>query len=69
MFGQSWETIGFGFFIAFILGFWAVFNIVQSERTSPFWKAVWCAAVLLIPYIGFLGWLVIGPRSTKKALL
>jgi Phospholipase_D-nuclease N-terminal len=69
MFGQSWETIGFGFFIAFVLGFWSVFNIVQNERTEPFWKATWCAAVLLLPYIGFLAWLFFGPRATKKTVL
>jgi hypothetical protein len=69
MFGQDWETIGFGFLIAFVLGFWAVFNIVQNERTEPFWKAAWCAAVLLIPYLGFLAWLFFGPRATKNSVL
>jgi undecaprenyl pyrophosphate phosphatase UppP len=69
MFGQSWTNIGIGFIIAFVLGFWAVFNIVQNDRTQPFWKAAWCAAVLLIPYLGFIAWLLFGPRATKTSVL
>jgi hypothetical protein len=69
MFGQDWSTIGIGFLIAAVLGFWACFNIVQNEKTTPFWKAVWCVAVLWVPYIGFLVWLIFGPRATKKALM
>jgi hypothetical protein len=69
MFGQSWETVGIGFIIAFVLGFWSVFNIVQNDRTSPFWKSVWCAFVLLVPYLGFICWLLFGPRATKNTVL
>ncbi len=69
MFGQSWTNIGIGFFIAFVLGFWAVLHIVQNERTTPFWKAVWAAAVLLVPYLGWFAWLLFGPRATKKNIL
>jgi Phospholipase_D-nuclease N-terminal len=69
MFGQSWETIGLGFLIAAILGFWAVFNIVQNEKTGPLGKAIWSVCVLWIPYLGFFAWLLFGPRATKKAVL
>jgi hypothetical protein len=69
MFGQSWETIGIGFLIAAVLGFWAVFHIVQNERTGALGKAIWCVAVLWIPYLGFFAWLLFGPRATRKAVL
>ncbi|KAF0181242.1 MAG: PLDc N-terminal domain-containing protein [Hyphomonadaceae bacterium] len=69
MFGQSWTRIGFGFLIALILGLWAVFNIVQNERTTPLWKAIWSVFVLYVPYFGFIVWLLFGPRATKNAVL
>lgn len=69
MFGQNWGGIGFGFLIALILGLWAVFNIVQNERTTPLWKAIWCVFVLYVPYIGFILWFFLGPRATKSAVL
>jgi hypothetical protein len=66
MFGQHWNMpVGVGFLIALVLALWAVFHIAQSGRT-PLGKAVWCVIVLFIPYLGFLLWLFIGPRSVKS---
>ncbi len=65
MFGQYWPQYGFGFLVALVLALWAVFNIAQNDRTTPFWKAVWCVFVLFVPFLGFLVWLFIGPRSTR----
>ena len=69
MLGQNWGGIGFGFLVALVLGLWSVFNIVQNERTTPLWKALWCVFVLYVPYIGFIIWFFIGPRATKGAVL
>jgi Phospholipase_D-nuclease N-terminal len=69
MFGQNWGQIGFGFLIALVLGLWAVFNIVQNERTTPLWKAIWSVFVLYVPYIGFILWFFFGPRATKSTVL
>ncbi len=66
MLGQDWAGIGIGFIIALVLALWSVINIVQSDRTSPIWKAVWVVFVLYVPYIGFLIWLFLGPRATKS---
>ena len=65
MFSQSWNPpFGLWFFISLILALWAVFHTVQSTR-SPLSKAVWCVVVLFIPFLGFVLWLLLGPRAKK----
>ena len=41
---------------------WAVLNIAQS-RASTGAKVVWILLVLILPFIGFIIWLIAGPRS------
>jgi hypothetical protein len=65
MFGQHWEYVGFWFLFALVLALWAVFNIAQSERTSPLFKALWIVFVLFVPFFGFFCWLLFGPRTAK----
>lgn len=65
MFGRDWpDYLTFGFVFALLLALWAVFHIVQS-RSGPFWKALWCVAVLFLPFFGFLAWLIFGPRAAR----
>lgn len=65
MFGQTWSSpLGLGFLVALVLGLWAVFHIAQSDR-RPLPKAVWCVLVLFVPYLGFLLWLLMGPRARR----
>lgn len=69
MFGMEWnDGFTFGFLFALVLGLWAVINILQNERTGPFGKAVWSVLVMFIPYFGFIAWLFIGPKATKKRI-
>ena len=66
MFGMEWNNgYTFGFIVALILALWAVFNILQNRRTGPFWKSVWTVFVLFAPYVGFICWLLFGPKSSK----
>lgn len=65
MFGQNPTPVGIGFLIALVLALWSIFHIAQSDRT-PLGKAVWSVVVLFIPYLGFLIWFFVGPRSTKR---
>jgi Phospholipase_D-nuclease N-terminal len=68
MFGMEWNNgYTFGFIVALILALWAIFNILQNDRSGPFGKAVWSVAVLFIPYLGFLAWLIFGPKASKRA--
>lgn len=65
MLGQDWPPfVTIGFLLALILGLWAVFNIAQS-RAGAFGKALWVVAVMFIPYLGFLAWLLFGPRASR----
>ncbi|HVY02819.1 MAG TPA: PLDc N-terminal domain-containing protein [Caulobacterales bacterium] len=63
MFGQEWHYAGFWFLFALVLALWAVFNIAQSPRTPPFFKALWIVFVLFVPFLGFICWLLFGPRA------
>jgi len=60
--------IEFGIFalIGLVLFIWAVIHIVQSDA-SPLGKAVWIAVVLFFHIIGFIAWLLFGPKSAKRA--
>jgi hypothetical protein len=65
MFGQDWPPyVTFGFLVALALALWAVFHIAQS-RARPLAKALWIVFVLFVPYLGFLAWLFLGPRSGR----
>lgn len=65
MLGQTWSSpVTLGFIVALVLALWAVFNIAQS-RSGPFGKAVWIALVLCVPFVGFLLWLFLGPRTAR----
>lgn len=56
---------GFGAVFSLLLALWAIFNIVQNERTGPFGKALWSVLVLFVPFIGFVLWLLFGPKATR----
>jgi hypothetical protein len=65
MFGQSWSGYAsFGFVLALVLALWAVFHIAQS-RSGPLGKAIWIVIVLFVPFLGFVAWLLLGPRSGR----
>lgn len=65
MFGQSWENLGLGFLLSLLLALWAIYHIAGSKSTPPFFKAVWTLAVLFMPLLGFLFWLLFGPRAKR----
>jgi hypothetical protein len=64
MFGQEWHYAGFWYLFSLVLALWAVFNIAQS-RSGPLGKAIWIVVVLFLPFLGFVGWLVIGPKRSR----
>ena len=41
---------------------WAIVNIAQSWASTGA-KALWIVFVLVLPLVGFLAWLVAGPRA------
>ncbi len=65
MFSQSWSAPPTLFFVfSLLLALWAIFHIAQSGRT-PLGKAVWIVVVLFLPLLGFLAWLLFGPRARR----
>jgi hypothetical protein len=55
-----------GFFglIVLIADVWAIINVFGSSASTGA-KVVWTVLILVLPVVGFLIWLVAGPRSAK----
>lgn len=47
-----------------ILDIWAIINIVTSKRSVAA-KVLWTLLVIILPIIGFIIWLIVGPRAKK----
>lgn len=43
---------------------WAIVNIFQSGRSTEA-KVLWTVLVVVLPVLGFIIWLVAGPKSAK----
>jgi len=61
MFGLEIGLFGLVYLVLFL---WAAFNIVGS-LTTPLVKALWVAALLLLPLAGFIVWFFLGPRAAR----
>lgn len=48
--------------IVLALNIWALLNVVQSGASTG-GKVVWILVILILPLLGFLGWLIFGPRK------
>lgn len=58
------EITGIGGFILLVLNVWAIVSIIGSaEGTGS--KVLWVLLVLLLPLIGFIIWLIAGPRPVR----
>lgn len=43
---------------------WAIVNVFQSNASTG-GKVLWIIFVILLPLLGFIVWLFVGPRSAK----
>jgi len=43
---------------------WAIVNIVQSSASTER-KVLWIVLVLVLPFLGLLLWLLLGPRTGR----
>nr|WP_323771455.1 PLD nuclease N-terminal domain-containing protein [Antarctobacter sp.] len=59
------EFAGIGGLILLGLAIWAIVNIVNSNASTG-GKVIWTLFVLLLPLIGFIVWLIAGPRSGRR---
>jgi hypothetical protein len=55
-----------GFFgvLVLIADVWAIVNVFGSTASTGA-KVVWTVLILLLPVLGFIIWLVAGPRAAK----
>ncbi|WP_422031188.1 PLDc N-terminal domain-containing protein [Roseovarius sp.] len=58
------EISGIGGFILLVLDIWAIVSIVGSSATTGR-KVLWVLLVVILPLLGFIIWLLFGPRSAK----
>ena len=59
------EIGGIGAFIVLVLDIWAIVSTVGS-RTGTGGKVLWCLLMVQLPIIGFIIWLVAGPRAVAQ---
>lgn len=59
------EYAGIGGFIVLILNIWAIISIVGSSATTGS-KVLWTLLVLVLPVLGFIIWLITGPRAAAR---
>ncbi|MFX0542689.1 PLD nuclease N-terminal domain-containing protein [Roseovarius sp. S1116L3] len=58
------EISGLGGLIVLICDVWAIVSIFGS-RASAGRKVLWIVIVVLLPILGFILWLLFGPRAAR----
>lgn len=56
------EVTGIFTLIWFVVLLWAIIKVFQSNA-SALAKAIWVAALLFLPILGLIAWLIFGPRG------
>jgi hypothetical protein len=61
---MRFEYTGLFGLIVLVADVWAIVNVLGSESTNGR-KVLWTVLIILLPVLGFLIWLLAGPRSRK----
>lgn len=61
------EITGIGGLILLVLNIWAFVSIIGSTASTGS-KVLWCLLVLVLPLLGFIIWLIAGPRAAKAKI-
>lgn len=61
------EVGGFFGLILLVLNVWAIIKIVQSLASTGT-KVLWVVIILLLPLIGLILWLIMGPRGNTSGI-
>ncbi|NBB99149.1 MAG: hypothetical protein GVY34_13450 [Alphaproteobacteria bacterium] len=56
------ELSGFGGLILLALALWAIISTINSGASTGR-KVIWCLIVFFLPLLGFILWLIFGPRA------
>ncbi|MGF1609910.1 MAG: PLDc N-terminal domain-containing protein [Kiloniellales bacterium] len=52
--------------LVLIADVWAIVNVVGSAASTGE-KVVWVVVILLLPVVGLIAWLLMGPRAPARA--
>jgi hypothetical protein len=55
---------GVGGFILLALDIWAIISVIGSGASTGK-KVIWVLVILFLPLLGFIAWLLFGPRSGR----
>lgn len=58
------DLTGFGGLIILALALWAIISTVNSGASTGR-KVLWCLIVFFLPLLGFILWLIFGPRARR----
>lgn len=58
------ETGGLLGLIVLALDIWAIIKTAESGASTGV-KVAWIVAILLLPVLGFILWLIFGPRASR----
>ncbi|HBS99125.1 PLDc N-terminal domain-containing protein [Salipiger marinus] len=61
------EYAGIGGLIVLALDIWAIVSVIGS-RASTGAKVLWVLLILVLPILGFIIWLIAGPRSSRSVV-
>lgn len=53
--------------IVLALDIWAIVSVVNSDASTGA-KVIWVLVILVLPILGFLAWLLLGPRAAARGL-
>ncbi len=57
------DITGIGGLILLALDIWALIAVIGSNATTGK-KVIWVLVILILPLVGFLAWLFLGPRAS-----
>lgn len=53
--------------IILALDIWAIYNVLTST-VSTFAKILWTIVILALPVLGFIAWLIAGPKGARTTV-
>lgn len=62
---NMFELSGFGGLIVLALDIWALVSVFGSSASTGR-KVIWALVIVVLPILGFLAWLLFGPRADSR---
>jgi hypothetical protein len=61
---MRFEYTGIGGFIILALDIWAIVSVIGSAASTGT-KVIWVLVIIFLPLLGFILWLLFGPRAAR----